>query len=145
LRFDQFDDIPENIRAVIEQTNGPQTLEEDRREMDQAAVMWVAIYNQEPAGVLFSRKGRDFRQWFVELKDNDMVLFRMRTHPEFRGRGIAPFLMSYAMHNSLTLGCRAFIDCRVYNTPSIRAIEKAGFDLLSTMKPISREFALGKD
>lgn len=145
LRFDKFEDIPEYIRSVIIQKSGPQTLAGDRREMDHAAVMWAAIYDQTLAGVLFSRKGKDFRKWFVKLKDQDLILFRMRTYPEFRGRGIAPFLMCYAMHHSLADGYRAFIDCRVYNKSSIRAIEKSGFDLLSTMKPISREFALGKD
>lgn len=145
VRFESFEKVPDFIRKAIEHNGSQKTLDADRLEIVQYADMWIAVIDQELAGVLFTRKGRNFRQWFVELKDDDIVIFRMRTYPKFRGRGIAPFLMHRAMKYYLTEGQHAYIDCRVYNTPSIRAIQKAGFELLTTMKPITRDFAMGND
>lgn len=72
------------------------------------------------------------------MEDEDIVIFRVRTYPRFRGRGIAPSLMCHAMSELLAEGGSAWIDCRIYNKPSIRSIEKAGFDRVGTMRPMSR-------
>lgn len=141
--YDKFDDIPKPVLDVFERNDGKKSLEIDRQEMGQAAVMWLAFFDSKPAGILFTRRGRDFKKWFVDLAEQDIVLFRMHTYPEFRGRGIAPALMSYAMSQSLGEGGRAYIDCSVFNSSSRRSIEKAGFSLVATMKPISRKQALG--
>ena len=140
--YDHFEDVPDHVRVAIERYGGQKTLEIDQQEMEQAAEMWIAIINQQLAGVLFTRRGKDFRRWFVDIQDDDIVIFRMRTYLEFRGRGVAPSLMRYAMYSSLQRGDHVYIDCQVYNIPSIRAIQKAGFMRIATMKPISREQAL---
>ncbi len=142
VRYEHFEDVPGHVREAIEFHGGQKALEADRREMEQAGAMWVAILDQRLAGVLFTRCGREFHRWFVKLRDDDIVIFRMRTYPKFRGRGIAPSLMRNAMYNSLHHGDNAYIDCRVYNIPSIRSIQKAGFVCIATMKPISRKEAL---
>ncbi len=145
VRYAHFEELPDHVRAAIAHYGGRKILKMDQQEMEQSADIWIAIIDQQLAGVLFTRKGKKFRRWFVEIKDDDMVIFRMRTYPAFRGRGVAPSLMRYAMHHSLQGGHKAYIDCRVYNKPSIRAIQKAGFKQFATMKPIKREEALGGD
>lgn len=142
VRYIHFDQIPKSICEAIVRLEGMETLDMDRQELDQEATMWVALVDQNLASVLFTRRGCHFKHWFVELLNDDIVLFRVRTYPEHRGRGIASSLMRFAMHNSLKQGDRAFIDCRVHNKPSIRCIQKAAFNRIATMKPISREKAL---
>ncbi len=126
----------------IKRQGGQKTLTIDHSELEQNGIMWAAFLDKQLTGVLFTRRGIHFNRWFVKLQHDDIVIFRVRTYPEFRGQGIAPALMNYAINNSLASGDNAYIDCRVYNKPSIRSIEKAGFSLIATMKPISRAQAL---
>lgn len=141
--YERLEDVPMNVREAIMAQGGQRTLNTDEREIEQNATMWASFCGEDLASVLFTRRGAHFRQWFVPLEDNDIVIFRVRTHSQFRGKGLAPSLMSYALHESLGAGEAAYIDCRVYNQPSIRSIEKAGFQHVATMKPIRREDALG--
>lgn len=145
VRYERFDDLPAAMRETIINHGGQRSMETDQREMSEDAVLWAALIDSNLAGTLFTRPGRLYRHWFVPLDAEDLIIFRVRTFPEFRGRGVAPSLMRHAMAESLTESDRAYIDCRVYNKPSIRSIEKAGFQLLTTMKPITRQQALASD
>lgn len=142
VKYIDFNHIPNSIRETIVCAGRMETLDMDRQELNQEATMWAALVDQNLASILFTRRGYHFKRWFVTLSDDDIVLFRMRTYPEYRGQGIAPLLMRFAMHNSLKQGDRAFIDCRIHNKSSIRCIQKASFNRIATMKPISREEAL---
>ena len=48
-------------------------------------------------------------------------------------------------YEALAAGGHAYTDCRVYNTPAIRSVTKAGFVGIATMRPISRRDALPSD
>lgn len=141
--YARHDDVPADVLAAMARHGGPHGADIDRREMDEDAILWVAMSGGQPAGVLFSRRGRHFRAWFVALADRDVVLFRMKTFPEFRGQGIAPDLLRHAMQASLRDGGNAYVDCTVSNKASARSIGKAGFVHIATLPPLSREAALG--
>lgn len=141
--FDNADTIPKKVWDAIEFYGGTKASATDRRELSQSAIMWTAFVNNQLAGVLFSRQGRFFKHWFVPLHDEDIVLFRMRTYPEFRGQGVAPSLLCHAISRLLSSGNKIYVDCRVYNAPAIRCIEKAGFVRIATMKPLARDEAMG--
>ena len=118
-------------------------LDSDLRELSSGSRLWYGLVDGRLAVVLFTRRGNQYCNWFVPLQPDDMVIFRVRTYPSFRGRGLAPALMRFAMHACLRQDGGALVDCRTDNLPSIRSIEKAGFQRTATMKPITREFALG--
>jgi len=104
----------------------------------------LALLDGRLAGASVSRRGDHFKRWFVPLRPHDVVIFRNRTLPDFRGRGLCPALMRHVMAHELAGDGRAYIDCRVYNKPSICSIEKAGFRRIATMKPLRRKDALGE-
>jgi RimJ/RimL family protein N-acetyltransferase len=143
VRYDRYDDIPEEVRAGIRRHRDRTAVDKDRFEMEQKAALWVAFIDSEPAGLLFGRRGGAFRTWFVPLRNKDIVLFRGVTFPPYRGRGVMPTLTRTAMHDCLSPGDTAYCDCRVYNTASMRCIEKAGFTHIATMRAIRRRHALG--
>jgi ribosomal protein S18 acetylase RimI-like enzyme len=142
MSFDSPDDVPENVWDDMRRDGKPTRLGKDRRELDENATLWVAVVDGHVASTVFTRRGRFFRRWFVSLEPDDTVVFRLRTHPDFRGRGFAPSLMRHCLHQSMAKSQRAFIDCRTYNRPSIACIEKAGFFRIATMKTLSRAEAL---
>ncbi len=143
-RFDRFDDVPQDVRDAVVAYRDASQLEMDAKEIRDGATMWGASCDGVLASVVFTRRGRDFRRWFLPLRPDDVVVFRLRTYPAFRGRGLAPSLMRQALHEYMQEGNDAYIDCRVYNKPSIRSITKTGFQRIATMKPIRREEAIGR-
>jgi len=137
--------LPAFVTEQLKAFGTERMLQTDLLELRSGSRLWYGLADDRLAVVLFTRRGNQFRNWFTPLRPTDMVIFRVRTYPEFRGRGLAPALMRFAMHESLQHGDFAFIDCGTDNQPSIRSIEKAGFRMIATMKPITREFALGWD
>ena len=69
----------------------------------------------------------------------ELVVYAMVTFEQFRGRGVAPALMSHAMQHSGDGSNRFCIDCRIWNKSSLRAIEKAGFQRVATMDPLPED------
>ncbi|MCH8806568.1 MAG: GNAT family N-acetyltransferase [Planctomycetes bacterium] len=144
VRCDRLEDLAPELLATMRSRFSPSSLEVDRWELGHGAVLWVGLIDGRLAGVSMSRRGDQFKCWFVPLRRHDVVIFRNRTLPDFRGRGLCPALMQHVMFHELAGDGRAYVDCRVYNKPSIRSIEKAGFRRIATMKPLRRKDALGE-
>lgn len=142
-RYDSVGDLPESIQADISSDGKPTRLTRDKRELNENAILWVAMVNDRVASTVFTRKGKHFHNWFLPLQPEDVVIFRLRTHPDFRGHGLASSLIRHAMHETIKEGPgNAYIDCRTYNKSSISCILKAGFIKVAKMKTISRDWAL---
>ena len=143
VKYECFDDIHKIVKETIQLYGGERMLEIDRLEMDQDANMWVMFIDGQPVTMKFTRRGRYFKRWFVPLQDDDIVVFRGRTFPEYRGRGLHPALTRFMFQRILHEGQRAFTDCKIHNKSSIRAIQKNNWVRIATMKPISRKQAIG--
>ncbi len=143
VKYERFDDVHKIVKEAIQFYGEERTLERDRLQMDQDADMWVMFIDGRPVTMKFTRRGRYFKRWFVPLQDDDIVVFRGRTFPEYRGRGLHPALTRFMFKRILHEGQRAFTDCKIHNKSSIRAIQKNNWARVATMKPISREQALG--
>ena len=141
--YEKFCLIPDDVKNLIILKEGFEALSMTEKEMSQFSTLWVAFYHGIPAGHQSVRRGKYFKKWFVGLNENDIVFFRTITYREFRGQGVCPAIMQQAMHILLRDGDRAFVDCKIYNKPAIRAFLKNNFRLLAKMKPITREQALG--
>jgi RimJ/RimL family protein N-acetyltransferase len=142
-RYERVEDVPPEVLSALSGYASGKEFEWDAREIRDHAVYWVGYLDGQVVGTRMSRRGQYFRSWFVPLEKNDIVIFRGRTLPPFRGRGISAVMLRYIISREVAAGGRAFTDCDVYNKPSIRAIGKAGFRRIATKKSISRREALG--
>lgn len=145
MHYDRIEDVPDIVWEATLQSRGKgsSAVENDRIELQQNAVMWVAFVEGETAGIIFTRQGRYFKRWFVELEDDDIVVFRGWTWPKFRRRGIATALAHHAVNCQYRDGCKIYADCQVFNLASKFGLQKEGFKLIATTKPLSRQEALG--
>jgi RimJ/RimL family protein N-acetyltransferase len=117
--------------------------EDDRAETRANGVFWVARLKNDVVGAAITRRGRHFVRWLLPLEPDDFVLFRVKTLPRYRGQGIASALMrTIALREGNPVG-KAYADCRVFNAASIKAIERAGFRRVATVRSMTREEALG--
>jgi len=141
-RYDAIENIPQETIDDM-QTNGvPGRLKMDRAELQEHASLWIAMIDGHAACTVFTREGKHFTNWFLPIQAEDVIVFRLWTHPDYRGRGLAPSLMRHAMHEIMQPGGHAYIDCRTYNKPSIRCIEKSGFKCVAKKRTIKRDWAL---
>lgn len=135
-RYTRLEDIPPSVAGELQAMGGSGTLETERWELEHHAVLWIGMLEERVVATSMTRRGWHYRKWFVPLADDDVVIFRNATARQFRGMGICPALMQRIMQDELEKGARAYVDCRVYNQPSIRSIRKAGFRRIATMKPL---------
>ncbi|MDH3347097.1 MAG: GNAT family N-acetyltransferase [Desulfobulbaceae bacterium] len=142
--YESFDELPEHVKVDICADGDASRLEADKLELGENAILWVAFIDGCVATTVFTRKGKHFRRWFLDLQPADVVVFRLRTLPVFRGRGLAPALIRHAIYaqSGTDKSGQAYIDCRTYNKTSKRCIEKAGFKCVATKKAIKREWTL---
>jgi GNAT superfamily N-acetyltransferase len=143
--YSRVEDVPDIVWEATLQNRGKgsSAVENDRIELQQNALMWVAFISGETAGIVFTRQGRYFKRWFVELEADAIVVFRGWTWPKFRRRGIATALGRHAVNSLYREGCKIYADCQVFNLASKLGLQKEGFKLIATKKPISRKEATG--
>lgn len=139
--YESFEELPEQVKKDLCAGDNSR-LEIDRQELSENATLWVAFVGGRVATTVFTRQGKYFRRWFLDIRSEDIVVFRLNTQLEFRGRGLAPALIRHVLHETSALAGHAYIDCRTYNKPSKRCIEKAGFKCVAIKKTIKREWAL---
>ena len=143
--YRNVDEIPQAVREMIASDGGEKALKTTEEEIKSFAVLWVAFDGAIPVAMNMSRRGCYFQNWFVPLDDADIVIFRAKTFPKYRGRGIAPALTDHILYEELRGGGSAYGDCHIHNKASIRAIQKNGLQLIGEMRPITREYALGRE
>jgi len=142
--YKRYDNVPEPLRRSMLSACTSEATEMNQIELANGADMHLAFSKTDSfwAGIVFTRRGRQFDSWYVPLDDDDVVYFRLGVRKEFRGHGIASRLLRYGMYADLQNGGRGFIDCRVYNSPSIRAIGRAGFRFLAKANKMKRSQAI---
>jgi len=136
-KYARANDIPPDIMNNLTREFGIESIEVNTRLMaTKGCVLWVAFLHEAPACIALSRKGKHIPKWFVALDPEDIVIFRVNTLQACRGKGLSPALTRHIMRHELKDGGKAYWDCKIYNKPSIRAAEKAGFHCVAKMKPI---------
>lgn len=143
VRFSSPDQVCQQVRNSIAADGNQARLETDMTELAEGSRMWVAFIDGHPVSVVFVRPAGLYKQWLLQLQPQDLVVFRLRTDPSLRGRGLAPSLIRACLSAELQSSGSAWVDCRPYNTASIRCLQKTGFCYVGRRKPISRADALG--
>jgi RimJ/RimL family protein N-acetyltransferase len=91
--------------------------------------LWVGRLDGEMAGICWSRSGRNRTDYFVPLVETDATIMSCFVYPELRGRGIYPAMLQTMVNVLMDRDriCDVYIDCKSWNSSSIRGIRKAGF------------------
>lgn len=138
LRFDNADAIPTELLDKMRRVDSERSVQAYVYHVrNKGAVLWVAMRDGEVIGTQLSRQGRHIPHWFIPLEADDMVLYRVKTAPAARGQGLCPSMMQHIIAHELPNSQSAYADCRIYNHPSIRSLNKTGFRIIGKMRPIT--------
>ena len=99
-----------------------------RERFARGAVLWLVKSGKSVAGYGWSLKGSTIKPYYFPLGDGDVHLFDFHVFPEFRGRGINPYLVASIL-NELVATCdgRAFIEAAKWNTNQLLSLRKTPF------------------
>ena len=128
------EDIPSECLQQWVAYHGSGILERVRAEFQRHGVLWIAFIHGQFASRSWTRRGLHFTRWFVELREQDLVLFGTYTARQWRGRRVNPALNRAALARELREGERAYADCGEWNSSSIRALQRIGFRQIAVMK-----------
>lgn len=130
--------IPVDTRihdTTLELMNTPKAVVEER--ILNGDQMLVAYHKGEPISYLFAATNEN---WVEELQDtliikpNEIYLYDAFTKPAYRGQHVYPLLLTHAaLHFRALTYSRALIFVKNKNIPSIRSIERAGFQCYRTI------------
>ena len=131
-RMEAMAAIPEVILRQLSEQLGDRYLRAAGCEFRMRGILYVALAGEVVAAVQWSRIASDIDTWFTSLEREDVVIFGGTTLPAFRGRGIMPWMIQHQANLDGKPGRRVLADCKVWNTPARKAIEKAGFHFMGT-------------
>ncbi len=136
-RYVREQDIPSSVLEQVTVEEGNSFVHFMRREFANHGVLWLCYMDGEIIAYQWSRVGKYIRQWFVSLSNADVLIFSTVTFPNWRGRGIGPAMMGHIIANEVHDQGVTYIDCKEWNTPAIRAIDKAGFTRIGLTNPLA--------
>ncbi|MCX5636631.1 MAG: GNAT family protein [Planctomycetota bacterium] len=132
VRYSRLLDIGSERLQTLAEARGMGLVREFEQLFRIGAQLWMGFCDKEIAGICWSRSGLTRSDYFVPLEANDANILSCFVFPQFRGQGIYPTMLNHIAstlkdHNGIR---RVFIDCKSWNYPSIRGIEKAGFHII---------------
>ncbi len=126
-RYDRYQDIPEAQRAEICR-NRKWFFWDTREWLTKGGRLWIATVDGNVAALAWTFCGAHKPPWFLELRDDDSLIWWTVTLPRYRGRGIQSVLYSRMVHDCASRGSAClYVSCAEYNLSSMRVILRAGF------------------
>ena len=95
---------------------------------DLAASLWLIRLEDHLAGYGWTLRGRTAEPHYFRLGQNDVHLFDFHVFPQYRGRGVNPFLVNYILRRLALEGHgRAFIEAAEWNQVQLASLRKTPF------------------
>jgi GNAT superfamily N-acetyltransferase len=113
-----------------------------RRNIDErfakGASLWLVKCEDRLVAYGWTLQGRSIEPFYVPLGFDDVHLFDFHVFPEYRGRGINPFLVNHII-SDLAHSCagRAFIEAAEWNAPQLSSLKKTPFCRLGLARSIA--------
>jgi len=126
-KYAHLSDVPErDIRQICEAI-GDQQAEKMFLLFEQGATFWLIMGEEKIAGYWWSIEGKYLKQWYIPLKDDDVVFFSAVVLPEWRGHSISPAVLIQIIEKRMPENISIYLDVETWNESAIRAWLKAGF------------------
>jgi len=126
-KCDSEADIGDTRLQEVLAEEGEEYLAQIRQNFATGAVFWLGLIDNRVVAYQWTRRGSKTKRYLVNILPQDIVIYATATFPQWRGKGIYPAMMQYIIEKELAGHGTAYVNCKVWNKPSIRGIIKAGF------------------
>lgn len=125
---ERISDLSEGEVSDLARHVGASSMPIVRNRLDRGCELHLLLQDTRVVGSRFAVFGRTHAFQNVVLTPNDTMGLDVRIDRDLRGQGLAPVFFSLSIQDLHRRGCeRAFAAVSVQNTPSIRTLERVGF------------------
>jgi ribosomal protein S18 acetylase RimI-like enzyme len=102
------------------------------------ASLWLIKLEDNLAGYGWTLQGSTVEPHYFRLGSDDIHLFDFHVFPQYRGRGVNPFLVNYILR-SLAAECqsRAFIEAGEWNQAQLASLRRTPFRRLGSARKLT--------
>jgi ribosomal protein S18 acetylase RimI-like enzyme len=128
----------EDLQAITSLWNPKLVDRHIRERFDHGALLWLVKSEGQLAGYGWTLQGQTIEPHYFPLGQDDVHLFDFHVFPQYRGRGINPFLVTHILQNFATAAAgRAFIEAAEWNQAQLSSLTKTPFCRLGWAKKIT--------
>jgi len=140
-RCHDISELNDNELSAINNYLGEKFYEQYVALFDDGAELWLGTKAGSLAGACWSHwHKKETDHFYVPLKATDARILFCYVLPEHRGQSIYPKMIREISNTLISENAgKVFIDCKSWNHPSVRGIQKAGFKLYGS----AWEFKIG--
>jgi GNAT superfamily N-acetyltransferase len=108
-----------------------------RERFEKGAVLWLALCKDQLAGYGWTLRGRTIEPYFFPLAKDDVHLFDFHVFPDYRGRGVNPYLVNHILDRlAKDAAGRAFIETAEWNYQQLSSLRKTRFRYLGMVSSL---------
>lgn len=135
--YRSLEELPASVVSYLTNEHGGHVVALLESTFRGGATLFLVMYEGSPANMLWGKRGAPERRWYLPLTSTDVVLYGAHTSPQYRGLNLMGLAMEFAFALFSAQTERFLVDVKIWNKPSIRGIEKAGFRFLMKTKPLA--------
>ena len=127
-RFTKESNIPLPFAQELVEEEGDVAVRRMLELFDKGACFWLIFHEREVVGFWWTIRASNLNRWFIDLLDEDVVLFNSYTFRAWRGKHISPAVAEAIVAQETSKAGRAYIDIAAWNKASLKSIAKTGFE-----------------
>lgn len=126
---------PEHLRQMTEFWNPRLATKNINDRFARGASLWLVDCEGRLAGYGWTLQGTTMEPYYFPLASDDVHLFDFNIFPQYRGRGLNPFLVDQILCELASQHAgRAFIEAAEWNHAQLASLEKTRFRRLGTVR-----------
>jgi ribosomal protein S18 acetylase RimI-like enzyme len=127
----QTDLNPGDLQEITSFWNSEQARRNLQERFELGASLWLIKFEGNLAGYGWTLQGRTVEPHYFRLGPDDVHLFDFHVFPQYRGRGVNPFLVSSILCSLAAEGQgRAFIEAAEWNQAQLASLKRTPFHRL---------------
>ena len=135
---DQTGISPADLQAIVTVWNPAQTRRNMKERFELGASLWLIKSEDHLAGYGWTLQGRTVEPHYFPLGPGDIHLFDFHVFPQYRGRGVNPFLVNYILRNlAAESQSRAFIEAAEWNQAQLVSLRRTPFQRLGSARKLT--------
>jgi GNAT superfamily N-acetyltransferase len=131
----QTDLSPPDLEDITSFWNPKLACRNIKERFELGASLWLIKFEDRLAGYGWTLQGRTVEPHYFRVGQDDVHLFDFHVFPQYRGRGVNPFLVSYILCR-LAAECqgRAFIEAAEWNYAQLSSLSRTPFHRLGSAR-----------
>jgi GNAT superfamily N-acetyltransferase len=131
----QADLSPRDLEEITSFWNPMLARRNIKERFELGASLWLIKFEDKLAGYGWTLQGNTIKPHYFRLGLDDVHLFDFHVFPQYRGRGVNPFLVSYTLCR-LAAECkgRAFIEAAEWNQAQLASLQRTPFRRLGSAR-----------